>query len=65
MSKNFLLKLTGVSKSFRGLENPILDKIDFLNNNSNEVIPKYSNALLVDSLVLNYNQNSIILMSIL
>ena len=30
MSKNFLLKLTEVSKSFRGLENPILDKIDFL-----------------------------------
>ena len=37
-----------------------LEKIEFLNNNSNEVIPKYSNALLVDSLDLNYNQNSII-----
>jgi len=30
MSKSFLLKLTGVSKSFKGLENPILDKINFL-----------------------------------
>lgn len=30
MNKNFLLKLSGVSKSFKGLEDPILDKINFL-----------------------------------
>ena len=34
--------------------------IDFLNNNSNETIPKYANPFLVDTLILNYNQNSII-----
>ena len=38
----------------------VLDKIDFLNNNSNETIPKYANPFLVDTLILNYNQNSII-----
>jgi lipoprotein-releasing system ATP-binding protein len=30
MSKPFLLKLTDVSKSFEGLETPVLDKINFL-----------------------------------
>ena len=30
MNKNFLLKLTDVSKSFEGLEAPVLDKINFL-----------------------------------
>ena len=30
MSKSFLLKLTDVSKSFEGLETPVLDKINFL-----------------------------------
>ena len=38
----------------------VLDEIVFLNNNSKEEIPKYSNALLVDTLILNYNQNSIV-----
>mgnify|MGYP000002800899 FL=1 len=30
MSKIFLLKLTDVSKSFKGLETPVLDKVNFL-----------------------------------